>query len=225
MNNNYIEPNIDYIKEYFSKTDFGIVKPSEIELLMFYILSYHKGDLNKSIWELARDYSITEQKATRYKIEIGKRFSIRNTQDDMSQLAKDIFVDNKILLDFDNSKIGVPVNNPCYLRSLKETLSFHNLPFDMGNNGNLIKLSTWVFLAVFAKSGYSSVIKKNIKTSIKNQLAEQDEFDNLFKSSIPLSATLKKFLIDNAFEILGVIPVVGSLLKLTVKASTKIINK
>ncbi len=45
-----------------------------MELLLFYVLAYYGGDLNKSVFELADKYYITEAKASRLLVEISKRY-------------------------------------------------------------------------------------------------------------------------------------------------------
>jgi len=224
MENEYKIPDIDFIKEYFDKIRFGMVKPSELELFMFYLLAYHRDDLNKSVWELAKDYYITEQKAARFKLEIRKRFTSISTKDDMLLLAQDIFQKKIIPLECENEKIGILIHDPCYQRSLKESLSMHNLPYDVGNNGSLFRLPQWVFLAVFAKSGYND-IQKYIKGAIKNHLDDKTEYEKLFSKGIPVSYALKKILIDNAGDILGAIPVMGDILSVSLKVGKKVLSK
>ena len=68
------EPTTDFIRGEFERVHFGAVRPSEMELLLFYVLAYYGGDLNKSVFELADKYYITEAKASRMLVEISKRY-------------------------------------------------------------------------------------------------------------------------------------------------------
>jgi len=224
-NPGYIEPNADFIMRHFENTEFGSVKASELELLMFYMLAYHRGDLGKPTWELEKAYGVSQQKAARLKREVARRFAGQNAKEDMERLAKDIFENRTIPLDIENSKIGIPVYDPCVLGSLRESLAVHNLPYDTGNHGNLIRLSDWAFVAVFAKCGYGDVIRKNIGDAMKVWLRERGEFENLFKKGVPVSAALKGFLKENASDILKAVPVVGDFLSLSYNVGSKVIAK
>jgi hypothetical protein len=213
MDKNYKEPTIEFLKERFSGVPFGMVKPSEMELLLFYVLAYHDDDLQKSEFKLAQKYCITERKAANFKIEIAKRFAVNNDSTVyMLQLAKDIFESKKIILDWDGgTKIGIPVYNPCRLRAFKQSLSENQIPYDTGNNGNLIKLTTGNFIAIFAKCGYDE-IKNHIKETIKKQLDGGNEYQKVFDYGTPLTFKANKFLQENAGTILCAIPVVKDIL-------------
>jgi hypothetical protein len=122
-NDNYTEPSKEFFLEQFSHLPFGMLRPSELELLVFYLLAYYRGDLEKSEFEIADSYMISETKAARFKVEISKRFlkggDTARHERFMRELAEKIFVHRDITLECDAGKIGVPVYNPCYMRALK----------------------------------------------------------------------------------------------------------
>jgi hypothetical protein len=209
----YEEPTIAFLLNRFKNTPFGTLRPAELELLLFYVLAWHNNDLQKSEYELARQYLITETKAARFKVEIARRFAVsQNTKENMRQLAKAIFEDRDIIPEWEGgARIAVPVYDPNYLLSFKQTLAENHIPYDTGTNGNLIKLTTANFIAVFARSGYGE-IKKQIKGVITAHKEHEETYQAIFASGEPLSTKVKGFLQEYGVDILSAIPVIKEIM-------------
>lgn len=146
-------------------------------------------------------------------MEIARRFALSiDTTENMRQLAKAIFEARTIVLDWEGgTKIASPVYDPCYLLAIKESLAKNHIPYDTGNNGNLIKLTTANFIAVFARSGYGK-IKTQINGVITTHKEYEKSYQELFDDGVPLSSKLKSFLQNNWADILGAIPVVKEIM-------------
>lgn len=206
MNADYKEPTIEFLREWFKNIPFGMVKPSELEMLMFYVLAYHNGDLDKSVYELADMYKITERKAAAFKTGIINRFvEPKTARDYVRGLAREVFEKRSITLEWEGTKIGIPVYDACYCRAFKQCLSENQLPYDTGNNGNLIRLTTWNFIAIFARCGYTE-LRDQLKATIAGNLKDKAEQQKLFDYGVPLSYKIKSFLKDNSGALLGAIP-------------------
>jgi hypothetical protein len=95
--------------------------------------------------------------------------------------------------------------------AIKESLAKNHIPYDTGNNGNLIKLTTANFIAVFARSGYEK-IKTQINGVITAHKEYEESYQKLFDDGVPLSSKLKAFLQNHWVDILGAIPVVKEIL-------------
>jgi hypothetical protein len=201
----YEKPSIELLTEYLSKSPFGTIKTTEMETLLFYVLLFKNDDLEKSEYELAAKYYITETKAARMKVEIARRFDKKSAEEYMRDLAKKIFKEHSIDIEWDseNSKIAIPLYDPRTLRAFKEMLEKHQIPYDRGNSGKLIKLTTANFIAVFAKC-YDE-INTNITGFVKTHLTKETDRESLFNYGIPPSKIVKDFLTDNIKELIPLI--------------------
>jgi hypothetical protein len=206
MNEGYQKPSIEMLVEYLSKIPFGSIRPTEMETLLFYVLAYKEEVLEASDFQLAQKYLITETKAARLKVDIAKRFRTVTAEKLVEQFAVKVFEERSVQLEIEGKeKINIPIYDAIYLRAFKQVLTENQLPYETGNNGNLIKLTVTNFIAVFAKCypGISSEIKKVVNA----HLEAQEDKDALFKQQIPLTKTVKDTLVEHGPAIIAAIPV------------------
>jgi len=201
----YVEPTIEWLVEQFHALPLGAARPSEMEIILAYTLMYHNNDLDKSEYDLAEIYRLTETKALRLKQEFGKRYL--NTEAGgfaaaVARIGKRLFEDKSIDFEWDEIKarVSFTLTDPCELRALKRALDFNNLPWHGSINGKLVTLSLDKFIALFLK--YYPGLYEQLKPCLSTHLKTRSAHRRVFDASLPLDHHAKKLIAALAPEAL-----------------------
>jgi hypothetical protein len=106
----YTEPTLEWLRDQFAVVPFGVLRPAEIEIILAYFLMYHDDMLEKSEYELAEKYRITESKALRLKLEFGKRWlhdQEKSFATVVAGIGKHIFEDRAIELSHEENQKSI----------------------------------------------------------------------------------------------------------------------
>jgi hypothetical protein len=211
MYETYEEPTIEFITKRLNQIPFGMLKAGEMETLLFFVLLYKNGDLDKNEFVLADKYLLTETKAARLKIDIAKRFAAQSGAEYAAAFFRAV-EDKTIELEWDKTahKISLPIFDPNCLRAFKQILAENQIPYDKGNNGSLLKLSELSFITLYLKCGENAV-KENIKPLLKRQFDTAD-YKKVFTNGTPLPEKIKTILLEHTGDILAAISLVVPLL-------------
>lgn len=145
-----------------------------MELLLFYVLAYYGGDLNKSVFELADKYYITEAKASRLLVEISKRYR-------MPGLSSNVPVIRDIAA-------RVFAGGGAYRQNITVT----------GRNFRLTKAD---FLCFFSK--YYDEVASKIRKNLRDQHVQDRDYKAMFEKSCPVTDRARKLIPAKADKILS----------------------
>jgi hypothetical protein len=193
----YIEPDMLWLCSQFENIPFGAVRPSEIEIILAYVLMYHNGDIEKSEYDIAEKYHVAESKALRLKTEFGKRYRKSGADNFpliVAEIGKRIFKDKSIEIDYDErtDKIIFILTDPSELRALKRALDFNNIPFQGDFNRKMVKLSKDKFIGIFLK--YYPQLGETLKSFLSDHIKTDEERKRIFNSAEPLDYKAKKLI-------------------------------
>ena len=210
--NDYESPiNEKFWENEFSKMRFGSTRPTEMEFLLFYLFYFVNNDFDKSIFDLTNKYSITENKANKFLLEIDKRYKKEKLTSEkiINCLAISIFEKNantKQRISISQNDVSFTINNNYTASVVRDELEKKEIPNQYtGNNKKIFKLSKADFIAFFMY--YYDNIRFSITQNIKNRQETDTAYIKLFDKSktlpIKVSDKIKDVDIIAAIELVG----------------------
>ncbi|GHV80706.1 hypothetical protein AGMMS49944_24970 [Spirochaetia bacterium] len=158
---------------------------------------YHDDMLDKSEYELAEKYRISETKALRLKLEFDKRWlddQKKSFENIVAGIGKHIFEDRTIELSRDESQknISFMLTDPYELQCLKRALEFNGIPYTGNFVRSLVTLQQEKFIAIFFK--YYPGLKETLTPFLAGDIATQAERNAILDKAVPLSQKAWKIL-------------------------------
>ena len=206
-NDTMLEPTTDFIRGEFEHVHFGAVRPSEMELLLFYVLAYYGGDLNKSVFELANKYYITEAKASRMLVEISKRYrkpGLGSNAPVIRDIAARVFAGGGTYrqnITVTGETVSFVIPDPVEYRAMREELEkcrIANLYTGAGRNFRLTKAD---FLCFFSK--YYDEVASKIRENLRDQHVQDKDYKAMFEKSQPVTERIRDLILSKADKILS----------------------
>ena len=131
----YATPDAEWLKNQFAHLPLGVVRPSEMEIILAYMLMFYNDDLGKNEYDLAKDYRLSEAKALRLKAEFDKRWGTKSWDDIVFNIGEKIFGENRsIELETDDKRVSFILADPTELNALKRALDLCGMPYQGNNN-------------------------------------------------------------------------------------------
>lgn len=201
-----LEPTVEFITEQFKNLPFGAVRPSEMELLLFYVLIYHNKDLDKSVFELANKYYMTEAKASRMLVEIFKRYRKPGQESNfpiVNGIATRIFEGNgpyRQNITIAGECVSFVIPDPVEYRVMREELEKCRIANLYAGTGKNFKLTKADFLCFFSK--YYDEVRAKICENLKEQQVQDGDYKAMFEQSKPVPERIKELVPEKADKIL-----------------------
>jgi hypothetical protein len=187
----YIIPDETWLTGEFSHIPFGIMRPSEIEVILAFFLIYHNGnDIEAGEGELALKYRITESKARRFKIEFAQRYGKHSG---IAGIIARSFENGEAPFELSENEKDVyfMIQDPYELKLIKEDLTARRIVHQGDFNGKLIKLSVISFIGFM--SFYYDDVKKLMKKQINEELDRKAEANRMYWESLRIDKKLEKY--------------------------------
>jgi hypothetical protein len=194
---NYTVPNEEWLKEEFKDIPFGVMRPSEMELILSYFLVYHDGNLGMQVEDLAKKYKITEAKAKRLKIEFAERYRDRSKvtpKEDIAGIIARLIDGGKTPFEYspETKTVNFIVRDPWELKKVKQDLLDKLIVYKGDFEGRLIKLSLANFIC-FMGQHYENIQKNAaLKALVAAKFNEAKLKDKELWKSLPLDEKAKK---------------------------------
>lgn len=178
-----------------------------MELLLFYVLAYYGGDLNKSVFELADKYYITEAKASRLLVEISKRYRMPGLSSNVPvirDIAARVFAGGGAYrqnITVTGEMVSFVIPDPVEYRAMREELGkcrIANLYTGTGRNFRLMKAD---FLCFFSK--YYDEVASKIRENLRDQHVQDRDYKAMFEKSCPVTDRARKLIPAKADKILS----------------------
>ena len=212
--NDYESPiNEKFWENEFSKMRFGSTRPTEMEFLLFYLFYFVNNDFDKSIFDLTNKYSITENKANKFLLEIDKRYKKEKLTSEkiINCLAISIFEKNantKQRISISQNDVSFTINNNYTASVVRYELEKKEITNQYtGNNKKIFKLSKADFIAFFMY--YYDNIRSSITQNIKNRQETDTAYIKLFDKSKTLPIKVSEKIKD--VDIIAVIELIGKM--------------
>jgi hypothetical protein len=183
---NYIIPDEAWLINEFNHIPFGIMRPSEIEVILSFFLIYHNGnDIEDGEGELARKYRITESKAKKLKIEFAQRYG--NGGAKVADIIAASFGHGEAPFELsENEKfVNFMITDLYELKLIKEDLVEKRIVYQCDFSGRLIKLSISNFIRYM--SFYYNDVKKLLNKQINEELDRQAQNNKVYWESLNLN--------------------------------------
>lgn len=187
----YIQPDKDWLRDQFDNIPFGIMRPSEIEIILSFFLIYHNDDIETDESKLAVKYRITESKAKKLKIEFAQRYGKNN---DIAGIIVRSFENGNSPFEIseDNKSVSFMIKDPYELKLIKDDLFEKKIVYYGDFNGKLIKVSIPCFVRFMVK--YYEKLKKPLKDLINEKLDENDNNNKIYWKSLRKSRQVSHLL-------------------------------
>jgi hypothetical protein len=188
----YLVPDEIWLKDQFDAVPFGIMRPSEIEVILSFFLIYHNDDIETDESKLAVKYRITESKARKLKIEFAQRYRKEKKLNDIPDIIARTFdkKESPFELSEDGKSVCFMLNDPYELKRIKEDLIEKKIVYHGDFNGKLIKLSIPKFVEYMVK--YYDEIRKLLNKIINDNLNKNRTNNNIYWESLSFKNKLEK---------------------------------
>ena len=209
------EPTVEFITEQFKNLPFGSVRPSEMELLLFYVLIYHNKDLDKSVFELAGKYCMTESKLSRMLVEIFKRYRKSGQESNIPivrGIAARIFEGNgpyRQNITIAGETVSFVIPDPVEHRVMREELEKCRIANLYAGTGKNFKLTKADFLCFFSK--YYDEVRTKIRENLKDQQVQDGDYKAMFEQSKPVPERVRGLVPEKADKILSALRLIADL--------------
>jgi hypothetical protein len=180
----YVIPDETWLRSQFEAIPFGIMRPSEIEVILSYFIIYHNNDIEADESELSVKYRITESKARKLKIEFAQRYGNKN---DIAGIIVRSFENGNSPFEIseDNKSVSFMIQDPYELKLIKDDLFEKKIVYYGDFNGKMVKVSIPSFVRFMA--GYYDNLKKPLGIIINEKLDENDDNNKIYWKSLNTS--------------------------------------
>jgi hypothetical protein len=188
----YTQPTETWLRDQFKDIPFGIMRPSEIEIILSFFIIYHnENDIEDDESKLAVKYRITESKARKLKIEFAQRYGYKN---DIAGIIIRSFENGEYPFELseDNKSVSFMIKDPYELKLIKDDLFEKKIVYYGDFNGKLIKVSIPCFVRFMVN--YYEKLKKPLKNLINEKLDENDNNNKIYWKSLRKSRQVSHIL-------------------------------
>jgi len=141
----FITPDKQWLIEQFKSIPFGVMRPSEMETILSFFITYHNdNDIEETEEFLSQKYKITESKARRLKIEFATRYKKdKNVEEEIASIIAGLFLGSKVPFEYDraNKRVSFMIRDPYERKVLKQDLENKRILYTGDFNGKLIRLT------------------------------------------------------------------------------------
>lgn len=184
------DPNCDFAERFLQSylaLSFGAMSKSEIDILVFHLLSRYLGE--KSNYEISNLLKISENRVKTLRLNAHLRYGDTNNPNILSNVLKKIKENlQNIESDSKTATITISVENPVEKREILRRLKEMEQSADFSFNDELLKIK---LTAVFALLFEDEEIIKHI---VQNEIKDKSLQDRLMLKSLTPKQKLGKFL-------------------------------
>jgi hypothetical protein len=187
----YVIPDESWLMNEFNHIPFGIMRPSEIEVILSFFLIYHNGnDIEAGEGDIAVKYRISEAKARKLKIEFAQRYGNKNN---IARVIAGCFENGEIPFELseDGKSVSFILKDPYELKCIKQDLIEKRIVYHGDFERKLIKLSIAKFIEYMAV--YHDEVRKSLNKLINGNLDKNRRNNKLYWDSLSIQNKIDKY--------------------------------
>lgn len=175
--------------ERFMAHGFGSMTKSEVDILVFHLLSGSAEIKNKSNYHIANKLQITESKVKSLRLNSALKYKQANHKDVLASIVTRV-TDEMGKPEFEGDKVTITLENPVEQRELEHAIKSVGRNIEYGINRELLKI-TPIALFELVVSNLENP-EQEFNNIIQAQIADQDKQNRIINNALTFRQKLNK---------------------------------